>query len=194
LAAWGTQGTYTWGAHFVPDRTRWDLTEPDAGDAGPLRRRYGLAMTPTQSFAVERRRGWTDVPDATPSTRSTRDGRVEPRVEREHVGRARPVPPERGDHEVWLVASGGYAAYRSMDERYYRPPAYELREGPNGPPLIRLDDVQWADWSRDGRLLAATIDGRLQIRDGATASVRSEVDLADLRPTPQPPPPQARHW
>jgi hypothetical protein len=82
LAAWGTQGTYTGGAHFVEDRTQWALPEPDEGDDGPLRRRYGMAMTHAQDFAVERRHGWTDVPG---SVRPTPDARAERRMERYHV-------------------------------------------------------------------------------------------------------------
>jgi hypothetical protein len=191
LAAWGTQGTHTLGAHFVEDRTSWTLPEPDEGDDGPLRHRYGTAMTHPQDFAVERRRGWTDLPGP---AQPAGDVRGEPRVERYRVGRPRPGQPKRREHDIWLVASGGYAAHRSMDGRHYRPPAYDLRDGPGGPALISLDGVQWADWARDGRLLVATTDGRLQIRDGSTAAVRWELSLAELTPTPRPPPPQARHW
>jgi hypothetical protein len=42
LAAWGTDGTWTRGAEFVDDRAVWELGEPDEGDAGPLRDRWGM--------------------------------------------------------------------------------------------------------------------------------------------------------
>ena len=74
LAAWGTHGTHTWGAHFVEDRTQWTLPEPDEGDDGPLRRRYDMAATRSQDFAVERRRGWTDLPGLLVATT---DGRLQ---------------------------------------------------------------------------------------------------------------------
>jgi hypothetical protein len=170
LAAWSTQGTYDWGAHFVEDRARWDLPEPDEGDDGPLRRRYGLAMTDPQHFAVERRRGWTDLPASAQGT------------QRHRVGRQCAGQFPRRQHDLWLLASG--------ESR----PRYELRDRPSGPVLNPLDDVQWADWARDGRLLVATTDGRLQIRDGTTGVVGWELSLAELTPTPQRPPAQARRW
>ena len=49
-----------------------------------------------------------------------------------------------------------------------------------------------SDWSADGRLLVATVDGRLQVRDGSTVS--GEVDLAALTPDPRPPPTLATRW
>lgn len=62
--------------------------------------------------------------------------------------------------------------------------------------MAPLDGVQWADWDGEGRLLAATVDGKLQIRDGSmtTGTVLAEVDLAALRPQPAPPPREAHRW
>ena len=195
LAAWRTEGTYTRGAYFVDDPTDWEMGQPDEGDAGRLRQRYGLVYpSGPVTFAVERRRGWTETPDS--PRRADSDTWDERRVEAVRVGRPRPSQPGRrgrGD-TAWLVAGGGYAAHRAMDGRWFQPPAYELRDGPGGPVRTHLDQVQWADWARDGRLLVATTDGRLQIRDGATGVVRWELDLAGLRPAPEPPPPEARHW
>jgi hypothetical protein len=54
--------------------------------------------------------------------------------------------------------------------------------------------VQWADWTGDGHLLTATVDGRLQIRDRANLQVTWEHDLAPMRPKDGPPPAEARHW
>jgi hypothetical protein len=62
--------------------------------------------------------------------------------------------------------------------------------------VLPLDDVQWADWDSDGRLLVATRDDRLQVRDcsGSDFPIRWEVDLAFMTPTPLPPPEQVHRW
>jgi hypothetical protein len=57
-----------------------------------------------------------------------------------------------------------------------------------------LGEAQWADWSLDGRLLVATHDGRLQIRDGSALTVRWETDLHTLTPAPTAPSPDASRW
>src|SRR5262249_51336567 len=57
----------------------------------------------------------------------------------------------------------------------------------------RLEAAQWADWDAEGRLLVATEEGRLQIRDGAdAATVAWEHDLSSLSPAPTPPPEEAK--
>ncbi|HET7343342.1 MAG TPA: hypothetical protein VFL90_17880, partial [Methylomirabilota bacterium] len=66
LAAWSTQGTWSRGAHFVEDPAVWTVPPPDEGDVAPLRSRVGMAVTPPASFAVERRRGWTETADTPP--------------------------------------------------------------------------------------------------------------------------------
>jgi hypothetical protein len=77
-----------------------------------------------------------------------------------------------------------------MEPERYGEPAYSL--DPGSRPRV-LDEVQWADWSSDGRLLVATRDGRLQWRDQDEA-VRWEADLAALTPERTPPPPEAMQW
>jgi len=44
-----------------------------------------------------------------------------------------------------------------------RASSYEVMEGDA---VTALEDVQWADWDADGRLLVATRAGRLEVRDG----------------------------
>jgi hypothetical protein len=91
------------------------------------------------------------------------------------------------------MPAGGYAAHRNLrDQRY--PARYEVREGPAGAVTAPLAAVQWADWSRDGHLLVALNDGRLQIRDAVTLQVTWELGLATARPEPVPPPAQAQRW
>jgi hypothetical protein len=59
-----------------------------------------------------------------------------------------------------------------------------------------LDDVQWADWSREGELLVATRSGLLQIRslEGANPRILFEADLSHLEPRPTPAPDWAGSW
>ncbi len=94
---------------------------------------------------------------------------------------------------VDLTARGYYAAFRSKLPNHDFDYAYELRTDES---VIALPDVQWADWATDGRLLVATIDGRLQVRTGApdALEVAWETDLAPLQPDPQPPPSEASRW
>ena len=56
------------------------------------------------------------------------------------------------------------------------------------------DHVQWAEWDARGRLLVATDDGRMQIRDGADGSVQWEADEGAFEPDPTPPPAEASTW
>ncbi len=56
--------------------------------------------------------------------------------------------------------------------------------------------MQWADWDADGRLLVATREGRLKIRDGArpARATPPPADLAPLAPAPAAPPAEAARW
>jgi len=86
-------------------------------------------------------------------------------------------------------AGGEFAAEQAVDGLRVR---YSL-ESSDG--LAILDDLQWADWSADGLLLAATRSGHLQIRGlNAKAQLVFDQDLAALEPNPQPAPDHARHW
>lgn len=179
LAAWGTCGTWTRGMHFVQPSGH-EVGAVDEGDDGPLRRQHGLAYVRPASFAVERRRGWTETPDSPPA--SPQDPWDESRAP--HVTMQKPQP---GGGQV-LQVRGEYAAFRSFDMALYGEPVYRLVGDRDHP----LEGVQWADWSADGRLLVATLDGRIQVRDGE--SVRWEQDLSVLSPDPQPPPAEAGRW
>jgi len=92
-----------------------------------------------------------------------------------------------------LRVQGYFAAFREGRPGGAGAPRYAIVDG--GATAV-LDDAQWADWAPDGRLLVATTDGRLQIRDwlGGTTAVRSEVDVAALAPAPSPPPAGASEW
>lgn len=181
LAAWGTGGTWTRGAEFVADRSVWEVGDPDEGDPSPLRERYGMAWVRPASYPVERRVGWVEAAGSPPYDPA--DPWETRRAPALTMTRDRPGSPGR------LEVTGAYAAFRSFDSRTYGAPDYRL-DG------VSLDGVQWADWTADGRLLVATVDGRLQVRDdGATGwETGWETDLAALAPDPQPPPSDARHW
>ena len=62
--------------------------------------------------------------------------------------------------------------------------------------LKLLDDLQWADWDREGNLLVATRSGKLQLRnlDGDHPGNVFEEDLSVLEPNPIPAPPWAKRW
>ncbi len=187
LAAWGTCGTWTRGAHFVDRRRTWEVGEPAAGDAAPCKKKFGLALTRPATFAVERRRGWTETADSPP--RSPRDMWDERRADRIVMEKARP----RSRDGVRLTVRGWFAAFRSSLPGGAQDVRYELSLPGRS---IPLDDLQWADWGADGRLLAATRDGRLQIRDVRSGdfAVRWEVDVGSLDPNPSPPPAEALRW
>ena len=189
LAAWPTCGTWTRGYHFVEDPRCWEVGDPTEGEAGPLRERYGLAWTRAASYAVERRRGWVETPDSPPARED------DPWDER-RADAVRMSKPSPADPSVALVVGGRYAAHRSMTPE---PPRYVLARGSDVVPAPHadartLDDVQWADWAPDGRLLVATADGRLQVRTSDARDVTWETDLSVLTPDPTPPPDAARHW
>jgi len=160
LAAWGTDGTWTRGIHFVADPSVREVSEPEHG-AIPHDLRAGIAVTRAASYAVERRRGWTETPDS----------------------------PPRAEHDIWdqyrvhevcmekrgLRVQGGYAALRN---RGYSPDVtYRVGD-------VELPGVNWADWSHDGRLLVATTAGTLETRERKdwTRPATVVADLSDERP------------
>ena len=184
LAAWGTNGTWTRGAHFVDDPRLWEVGEPDEGDAGPCRGKFGLAVTRPAMFAVERRRGWTETADSPP--RNERDVWDEQRGSGVTMEKPRP----RTSGRVRLRVHGYFAAFRDSPAKDVM---YELFDGTQ---VTALAEAQWADWDAAGRLLVATRDGRLQIRELGEGSPRvvSEADAGTGGPRPVAPPPEALRW
>jgi hypothetical protein len=153
----------------------------DAGDAEPLRKRWGLTLNRAAAFAVERRRGWQETADTPP--RGEHDLWDERRGDRLRMEKPRPGGRAR------LVVGGQHAAFRSTTSRADH---YWLDTGDGPAPL---DGVQWADWAGDGTLLVATTSGALEIRDVfRPGTVEWSADLSGLTPSPEPPPPQARSW
>jgi hypothetical protein len=88
------------------------------------------------------------------------------------------------------VAGGEFGVDQAVDGLNVR---YSLESNGN---LELLDDVQWADWSRDGELLVATRSGRLQVRNVGSngPSILFEENLSNLEPNPTPAPGWAGSW
>jgi hypothetical protein len=185
LAAWGTCGTWTRGLHFAEDRDVWQVGPPDEGDAEPCRRRFGIALTRPASFAVERRRGWTEAADSLP--RPPGDMWDETRAADLKMEKARPG----FEGATRLRVQGSFAAFRESSPARPKPVRYEIVEAGGA---VVLEGVQWADWDHEGRLLVATTDGKLQVWDCEKDAVISEVALGHLTPSPSPPPAEAYRW
>lgn len=185
LAAWAESGTWTRGAYFVetPAGQRpFVLGEPEAGDAAPLRRRYGVAATPVLQYAAERSRGWTEHEDSPPRD----SGGPWDEQRRAILQKPRPHGPGR------LVLTDQGLDIRAPRVEG-RAPTFTLERAGHVTPLA---DAAWADWDPRGRLLVATLDGRLEIRDPDSPrhTPVSSSSLAALRPTPRPAPEWARRW
>lgn len=184
LAAWGIGSTWTRGIQFTQDASVRDADEPDLGDLGRVYERFELRMSRADSFAVERRRGWTQTADTPP--RDPGDAWDGARGDRIAMEKPRP-----GSGTQRLTVRGTYAAIRELhgirtDVRY------ELHRDRDA---TVLEGVQWADWDADGRLLAVTDDGRLQIREGTEeGSAVWEADEGSNEPDPAQPPGEASAW
>jgi hypothetical protein len=169
-------GTWTRGVHFVEDRSVWEVGEPDLGDPSDVRGRFGLRMSRADSFAVERRRGWTETADMPP--RPVEDAWDEHRGDRVEIQKARPG----SDGSVRLTVRGTYAVARELcgmrtDVRY------EL----HGLGRRVLDDVQWADWDGRGGCSSRPMTAGSR-SEGPTERRWEEVDEAALTPDPPPSP------
>jgi hypothetical protein len=180
LHAFGTCGTWTRGYYF---------TEADGSDDRPMEKLpipYGLRSMPAIQFANERRRGWVEAKDSPAS---------DPGDAWDQHRNARMRKPQPCGTRVLCVESVGWAGGefgvdQAVDGLNVR---YSLESDGD---LELLDDLQWADWSREGHLLVATRSGRLQIR--ATTNARSETlfeaNLSNLEPSPTAAPAWAECW
>ncbi|GAO05127.1 hypothetical protein [Anaeromyxobacter sp. PSR-1] len=183
LAAWHEGGTWSRGHHFAAAGEAGAVAPADAGDASPLRARGGLAPTPVVQYAAERRRGWEDDPRGEP-----RDPRRDPWDERRQ---ARLVKARPGGGARLVLEDQGLDLRAPRIEG--RSPAYAVELGRR---TVALPEAAWADWDARGRLLVATRDARLELRDGRAAglALRGAHDLSALRPDPRPAPGWARRW
>lgn len=184
LAAW-REGT-TWGRGYAfaegPAAARpFVLGDAGAGDAAPLRRRYGIERYPVIQYAAERRRGWEEAPESPPREAGGAwdEQRSSVLVKERPRGRGRLLLRDTGTQRGSTIE--GRAPAFALEVRRRRVP---------------LEDATWADWDPQGRLLVATRSGRLELRDADDrnlAPVRTH-DLAQLRPLPRPAPEWATRW
>jgi hypothetical protein len=180
LHSFGTCGTWTRGYYFTQDGDRDNLQDTSL----PIP--YGLHSIPVVQFANERRRGWTEAPDS--PIRNSKDAWDTQR-------NARMRKPQPHGTRMLCVESVGWAGGefgvdQAVDGLSVR---YSLESGGD---IELLDDLQWADWSRDGELLVATRSGQLQVRSFVDdcAVVTFEEDLSTLEPSPTPAPFWAQRW
>ena len=180
LCTFATCGTWTRGYFFTKDASA------PSREVSDLPIPYRLQSIPAVQFATERRRGWEEAPDSPP--RDPRDAWDERR-------NARMQKRQPFGHRILCVESAGqpggaFGAGQAVDGLRAR---YSLEADGQ---LTLLDDLQWADWDRDGRLLVATRTGKLQARhfDSGSEQVVFEENLALLDPRPIPAPDWAQHW
>ena len=180
LHAFATCGTWTQGYYFTEEGGCDDLQMEQL----PIP--YRLSPIPVIQFANERRRGWVEAEDSPPH---------DPRDAWDQHRNARMRKPQPHGTCVLCVesvgwAGGAFGVDQAVDGLNVQ---YSLESDGN---LQLLDDLQWADWSREGELLVATRSGRLQIRnleeDGL--HICFDVDLSNLEPTPTSAPTWARSW
>jgi hypothetical protein len=179
LHAFGTCGTWTRGYCFAP---RGDGDE----SAAALPIDSGLRSIPAWQFATERRRGWIESPDSPQRhPEDMWDQRRNARMQKRQPGGLHVLHVESVGH-----AGGEFGKDLAVDGLRVR---YAL-EGDRD--IDPLPDLQWADWDAQGRLLAATRTGCLQIRRlvdrGPVCDF--EADLTHLEPDPQPAPDWAGRW
>jgi len=180
LHAFGTCGTWTRGFFFTENDDSDDLQD------AKLPIPYGLRSIPIIQFANERRRGWEEAPDSPPrDPKDVWDQRRNARMQK-----CQPLGKRMLYVESVGWAGGEFGVDQAVDGLRVR---YLLESDGN---LKQLDELQWADWDREGKLLAATRSGKLQIRnlDVDGPEILFEQDLSLLEPNPAPAPAWAQRW
>jgi hypothetical protein len=180
LSAFATCGTWTRGYYFTEDKdceNREDTKLPIP---------YGLRSISVVQFANERRRGWEEAGDS--PQRDPKDAWDERRNAR--VQKRQPSGVRLLCVESLGWAGGEFGVDQAVDGlrvRYWLELDGEIQ---------RLNQLQWADWDRDGRLLVATRSGKLQVwnLDGDDSEVLFEEDLSLAEPNPAPAPAWAQRW
>jgi len=180
LHAFGTCGTWTRGFFFTENDDSDDLQD------AKLPIPYGLRSIPIIQFANERRRGWEEAPNS--PARDPKDVWDQRRNAR--MQKCQPLGKRMLYVESVGWAGGEFGVDQAVDGLRVR---YLLESDGN---LKQLDELQWADWDREGKLLAATRSGKLQIRnlDVDGPEILFEQDLSLLEPNPAPAPAWAQRW
>jgi hypothetical protein len=180
LHAFSTCGTWTRGFFFTEDGGF------DNFQDAKLPISYGLRSIPMVQFANERRRAWEETRDS--PSRDPKDVWDQHRNAR--MQKCQPL----GNRVLYVEsvgwAGGEFGVNQAVDGLRVR---YSLESDGD---LEQLDELQWADWDREGRLLVATRSGKLQVwnlnNDGP--KILFEQDLSLLEPNPIPAPAWAQRW
>ena len=147
---------------------------------------WGLRSIPVIQFASERRRGWEETSDS-PQRDPTDawDGRRNARLRKRQPGGTAMLHVESLG---W--AGGEFGVDQAVDGLRVR---YRLEADRE---IGVLNQVQWADWDRHGRVLVATRSGKLQIwaLQGNRWEIDFEEDLCVCEPSPAPAPAWALRW
>ena len=180
LHTFGTCGTWTRGYYFTTD----GCCDHPKDIMLPIP--YGLHAIPTVQFANERRRGWKETPDSPPRhPQDIWDMRRNARLQKQQPG---------GDRILYVeslgLPSGEFGIDQAVDGLRV---LYSMESNDT---LELLDDLQWADWDRQGQLLVATRSGKLQVRNMDTdrSTILFEADLSVLEPATVPAPESAQRW
>src|SRR5262245_19743443 len=140
LHAFPTCGTWTRGYYFTEDK---DCERPEDANI-PIP--YGLRSIPVVQFANERQRGWEEAEDS--PQRDPWDA-----WDQHRNARVQKRQPD-GDRLLRLEslgwAGGEFGVDQAVDGLRV---SYSLEADGE---IQLLDDLQWADWDRDGHLLVAT--------------------------------------
>jgi len=180
LHAFGTCGTWTRGYYFTEDGGC-----DNARDA-KLPIPYGLRSIPVIQFANERRCGWQETADSSQRDHEDIwDQHRNARMQKRQPGGKRMLCVEN------LGRPGGeFGVGQAVDGLRVR---YSLESDSD---IELLDELQWADWDRQGQLLVATRCGKLQVRnlDANHSTVVFEEDLSLLAPNSMPAPAWAQRW
>ena len=179
LHAFRTCGTWTRGYCFTEHQ---DSENPEDA-ALPIP--YGLRSIPVVQFANERRRGWSETADCPHRAPDDMwDQRRNARIQKCQPGGSRLLCVESlgwagGEFGVDQAVDGLRVSYWMETDEDIQP----------------LNHVQWADWDREGHLLVATRDGKLQVWNLDEGSdLLFEEDVSLLEPNPAPAPAWAQRW
>jgi hypothetical protein len=180
LRAFGTCGTWTRGYYFTKDGGS------DNSEHVKLPIPYSLRSIPVVQFANERRSGWEESTDSPP--RDPKDVWDQHRNAR--MQKRQPLGKRMLYVESVGWAGGEFGVDQAVDGLRVR---YSLESDGNPE---QLDELQWADWDRNGQLLLATRNGKLQIwnLDSEGPKILFEQDLSLLEPNPTPAPAWAQRW
>jgi hypothetical protein len=171
--SWGEHGTWGRGSRFVDEDEGSGADEPRTLQLG--RKHVVIRAKHNTAFDNELRRGWAYAPECPP--RDPEDTWDERRL----------IILEKTSGLNQLKLAG-----RSQCFAGSRPgPTFTLLTSTG---TETLTDACWADWDHAGRLLIATVDGRLRMEQPGPAprAVVIEHDLNGLVPLPQPAPEWAR--